>query len=331
MPTTRIYEAQKKVGNFIKQQDDSVGDISSRLQNKGDTSTCRTNISTHVENIHGDVDFSIFEDKEQSITTKNTISNQKAFAQYKAKDNDASQFFYDQTTVKDLHSKPKSEHADILKQQARKPLGILADEQDFAMPSKPNFELTDTITMTSRVRFEPDSASTRFIKPCLVQSREPAQNIDATADFEKEIEEAEAEKEKLLLKHATHKSEEGSSNQTSSAKKLNLWSPENPGDLCSTKKVKFETTANSFDPGVTKISAGRTTMTPNTSSKFDALEYDDEFEKTRPGCHLASKQDNDATDQTDSELSRLISPSNKLFTEKLPIFAAKNKAANSLG
>ena len=280
-----------------------------------------TSTNDHFSNSSAKDDFSIFVDN----TSANLGQKQPSDVSHPPKQSleEGTQFYYDQTTVKDLHSNmPKKSVLAIGGgvEKSRKPFGVISDEDDFAKPSMPNFELTDTITRVSN--FDPSSASTRFH----TQSNQSEATNFKHHDFERQLEEdSEAEKDKLLEEYF-----QNNKANTCAKKDSSLWSNSNNNTIqspkaaeadidgsSSTKKVKFDETQSS---GKTK-----------SWSSTKCGQWDDEFERTSTKQDDSENNTHENHTGIENDLTKLISPSNKLFsdkTEKLNLNALKMPAAS---
>jgi hypothetical protein len=340
MPTARTYDARNKLTKFLLQDTPN---------NKGDLeeSNYTKNVSmSHSANNTKD-DFSIFIDNSattQKSTTTNENQLQREASQQKKQNEETAQVFFDPTTVKDLHSRASKAVKDDKQQQqhSRKPLGVLAadDETSFAMP---NFELTDTTLLTTMtttstttkfVNFDPCLASTRFFKAnhatttntncskAETDLEKEMQEMNEEKEKDEEEEEAEKEKVKLLSDYLQKNGGENNKKSSWSSNTNNNTTTESPrmatekeaesGESMLTKKIKF------------------TDTTLSTAKTFKTMKWDNY------GHENTTTQENESP--TQSDLTKILSPSNKLFsdkTEKLnfnkqPKFDTSNFACESM-
>ncbi len=303
MPTARIYDARDKLSNCVRMLD------TPNNKSQPDDKPCSKDILVSNTFNNTKDDFSIFidnsavaannSDKDKELTNDSHIP---APAKQNLLTEEASQVFFDPTTVKDLHSRAAIEKSNQPKaknliQQSRKPLGVLSDDVSFANPGMPNFELTDTtLSTTSKIgSFEPCSASTRFFKTNPIQNNCFRLENDLEKEIEEDEAEAEAEKEKLLSEYL--KSNENS-------KKSSLSNNNTVENIMSSKQD-----AESEGRTTKKI---RYTETTSLVKSCKTLYWDDEMAINGSQEYQNTNEGYESKD----EFSKILSPSNKLFSDK---------------
>jgi checkpoint serine/threonine-protein kinase len=213
--TERIFCAASKFSNLVKQPDLTVTNINQSIQRK--------NVNTTLTNDQdkSNDEFSIFIDNDNSNRSKINAGLNKLPAQ--PIEDAPTQYFYDQTTVKDLHSNALVKKSQNVKaDEKRKPLAVILDAK---RDEETNSDLTT-------LDFDPGSASTRFLPS------KPFNDICNTTEhrFEKEFQNDKEQEEKAkLLAHFLNVSDKGESNKAEA-------NQNHEDSMCSqTKRVRFDT------------------------------------------------------------------------------------------
>jgi len=329
MPTARMYAARNKLTNIL------LLDTSNK-KSESEESTYNTKNVSNLSNAANTTkdDFSIFIDHSATTTTTTTnksVANDNQIQQKKQNNDEAVQIFFDPTTVKDLHSRlaSKDDKQQQQQQHSRKPLGVLADEASFATPDMPNFDLTDTTLLTTTTttkfgNFDPCLASTRFFKAnpatttTITTTESKTSCFKSENDLEKEMQEMdeeeaeEAEKEKLLSEYL--KKNGGENCKKSSWSSASNNNNNNNNTATESPRMACEKEAESGERSSTKkIKFADTTLSTKAYKTMDWDDYGHDNNASSTST-ITTTQENES--RTQSDLTKILSPSNKLFSDK---------------